>query len=88
MRIHRKAVGCNIPIFFLKKIHFFKSFFELRLSHLIERGENRMKSIIKWFVILIHKDMKNYVMDEQTDQLIQKELKDKNLIKQDIISDD
>lgn len=47
-----------------------------------------MKSIIKWFVILIHKDMKNYVMDEQTDQLIQKELKDKNLIKRDIISDD
>lgn len=87
MRIHRKTVGCNIPIFFLKKFHFFKSFFELSLSHLIERGENRMKSIIKWFVILIHKDMKNYVMDEQTDQLIQKELKDKNLIKQDIISD-
>lgn len=47
-----------------------------------------MKNIIKWFVILIHKDMKNYVMDKETDQLIQKKLKDKNGIKQDVISDD
>lgn len=59
----------------------------MRLSHFIERGENRMQKIIKWFVLLMFKDMKNYVMDEQTDQLIQKELKDKNLIKQDVISD-
>ena len=26
--------------------------------------------------MLIHKDMKNYVMDEETDQFIQKKLKD------------
>ena len=58
------------------------------MSHFIERGENKMKNIIKWFVILIHKDMKNYVMDKETDQLIQKKLKDKSEIKQDAISDD
>lgn len=46
-----------------------------------------MQKIIRWFVLLMFKDMKNYVMDEETDQLIQKELKDKNLIKQDVISD-
>lgn len=57
------------------------------MSHFIERGENRMQKVIRWFVLLMFKDMKNYVMDEQTDQLIQKEQKDKNLIKQDVISD-
>lgn len=57
------------------------------MSHFIERGENRMQKVIRWFVLLMFKDMKNYMMDEQTDQLIQKELKDKNLIKQDVISD-
>lgn len=57
------------------------------MSHFIERGENRMQKVIRWFVLLMFKDMKNYVMDEEKDQLIQKELKDKNLIKQDVISD-
>ncbi len=51
------------------------------MSHFIERGESRMKKIIKWFVMLIHKDMKNCVMDEETDQFIQKKLKDESRLK-------
>lgn len=40
-----------------------------------------MKKIIKWFVMLIHKDMENCVMDEETDQFIQKKLKDESRLK-------
>ena len=58
----------------LKNFHFFKSFFMLCLSHLIERGENRMQKIIKWFVLLIYKDMQNFKMDESIDQLIHKQI--------------
>lgn len=58
----------------LKNFHFFKSFFELRLSHFIERGENRMQKIIKWFVLLIYKDMQNFKMDESIDQSIHKQI--------------
>lgn len=58
----------------LKNFHFFKSFFELRLSHFIERGENMMQKVIRWFVLLIYKDMQNFEMDESIDQLIHKQI--------------
>lgn len=63
-----------MPIFFLTNFHFFKSFFELRLSHLIERDENRMQKVIRWFVLLIYKDMQNFEMNESIDQLIHKQI--------------
>lgn len=44
------------------------------MSHFIERGENRMQKIIRWFVLLIYKDMQNFEMDESIDQLIHKQI--------------
>lgn len=44
------------------------------MSHLIERGENRMQKVIRWFVLLIYKDMQNFEMDESIDQLIHKQI--------------
>lgn len=44
------------------------------MSHFIERGENRMQKIIRWFVLLIYKDMQNFEMDEGIDQLIHKQI--------------
>lgn len=54
----------------LKNFHFFKSFFKLHLSHFIERGENRMQKIIRWFVMLLYKDMQNFEMDNKTSKSI------------------
>lgn len=44
------------------------------MSHLIERGENRMQKVIRWFVLLIYKDMQNFEMNESIDQLIHKQI--------------
>lgn len=44
------------------------------MSHFIERGENRMKKVIRWFVLLIYKDMQNFEMDESIDQSIHKQI--------------
>lgn len=54
----------------LKNFHFFKSFFKLSLSHFIERGENRMQKIIRWFVMLLYKDMQNFEMDNKISKSI------------------
>lgn len=36
-----------------------------------------MKNIIKWFVMLIHKDMKDFKMDERTDESVKKKIMEK-----------
>lgn len=36
-----------------------------------------MKNIIKWFVLLIYKDMQNFKMDESTNQSIYKQIMEK-----------
>lgn len=36
-----------------------------------------MKNVIKWFVLLMHKDMQNFEMDEKTNKSIYKQIMDK-----------
>lgn len=36
-----------------------------------------MKNVIKWFVLLMHKDMQNFEMDEKTNKSICKQIMDK-----------
>lgn len=41
-------------------------------------------NIIRWFVLLLHKDMQNYQMDEKKEQLIYQKIK-KNMKKEEEI---
>ena len=57
-----RVVSQTALIFFEK----FKSFFPIPPVLLNRREEEQMKNIIKWFVLLMHKDMQNFEMNEDT----------------------
>ena len=46
----------------------------LRAVLLNRREEGQMKNIIKWFVLLMHKDMQNFEMNEDTDCSVRKQI--------------
>ena len=40
------------------------------IPNITERGEDAMKNIIRWFVLLIHRDMQSFEMDEDTNKTV------------------
>lgn len=40
------------------------------IPNITERGEDAMKNIIRWFVLLIHRDMQGFEMDEDTNKAV------------------
>lgn len=65
-----RVVSQTALIFFEK----FKSFFPILPVLLSRREEEQMKNIIKWFVLLMHKDMQNFEMNEDTDCSVRKQI--------------
>ena len=65
-----RVVSQTALIFFEK----FKSFFPIPPVLLNRREEEQIKNIIKWFVLLMHKDMQNFEMNEDTDCSVRKQI--------------
>lgn len=55
---------------FLENLNLFPTFPVL----LNRREEGQMKNIIKWFVLLVHKDMQDFEMNEDTDCSVRKQI--------------